>query len=137
MFSILIKSFQNLRILSTYSIVGIGTSIGYFFLYVLLVEYFYLSPFLSAIFGYIPGIFISYILCYFWVFKSSKNIISTSFKFFSVNILGYFINFTGIFVLVNMNEFEYRASQFFLFFFVSLHNYLLNYYWTFTVQKTS
>ena len=131
------NNLNKVRTVSTYSVVGIGTAIGYFLLYIFLVEYFYFSPFWAAVIGYIPGIPISYLLCYFWVFKSSKNLVNTSFKFFTVNILGYILNFVGIFILVDLFTTPYVLAQLMLFIVVAIHNYLLNYFWTFSAHETN
>ncbi len=133
MFTIIKNSLRNLRTISTYTIVGVGTTIGYFILYVALIEFINMRPFWAAVIGYVPGIFISFFLCYFWVFRSSSNIYSTSIKFFTVNILGYIINFIGIYIFVDLLLFSYFFSQLIVFVFVALHNYLLNYHWTFQV----
>jgi len=132
MLSYIKKNIQNLRTISTYSIVGIGTTIGYFLLYVLLIELVNFDPFWAAVIGYIPGIFISFFLCYFWVFRSSSGIYSTSIRFFTVNILGYIINFISIFVFVDILSIAYVTAQLIAFIIVALHNYLLNYHWTFS-----
>ena len=132
MLSILKNNLSKLRTVSTYTVVGIGTTIGFFLLYIAFIEFDYMKPFWAAVFGYIPGIFISFFLCYFWVFRSSSNIYSTSVKFFTVNILGYIINFIGIYIFVDLLLISYLVSQLIAFVIVALHNYLLNYYWTFS-----
>ena len=132
MLSYIKKNIKELRTISTYSIVGIGTTLGYFLIYVLLIEFASFEPFWAAVIGYIPGIFISFLLCYFWVFRSSSNIYSTSIRFFTVNILGYVINFIGIYVLVDLINISYVSAQLISFLIVALHNYLLNYHWTFS-----
>ena len=132
MLSYIKKNIQNLRTISTYSIVGIGTTIGYFLLYVLLIEFANFDPFWAAVVGYIPGIFISFFLCYYWVFRSSSSIYSTSIRFFTVNIMGYIINFISIYVLVDILSISYVLAQLIAFVIVALHNYLLNYHWTFS-----
>lgn len=132
MTSFLKKNIQELRTISTYSAVGIGTTLGYFFLYILLIEFGQFKPFWAAVIGYIPGIFISFFLCYFWVFRSSSNIYSTSVRFFTVNIMGYVLNFIGIYVFVDLIEIPYVIAQLIAFVIVALHNYLLNYHWTFS-----
>jgi len=127
----LYKSIMNLRIASSYGVVGLTTALLYYVIYIALVEIYDFQPFWAAVMGYLPGIPIGYLLCYYWVFDSSKDIYRTSIKYLSVNLAGYVVNFIGIYITVNVFSFPYAISQFCLFFVVALHNYLLNYHWTF------
>ena len=126
---------DNLWVLSSYGSVGIGTSIFYLGLYIMLIEYFIFTPFWAAVIGYLPGLFVGYLLTYHWVFKSSRNHFETSMKYLSVNGLGYLLNAFGIYVTVNIFLMDYLYSQFLVFLLVAIHNYTLNYLWTFSVRR--
>tara|TARA_B110000438_G_C15703761_1_gene602231 strand:- start:93 stop:491 length:399 start_codon:yes stop_codon:yes gene_type:complete len=129
--NLIAKITNNFRTISTYTIVGVGTAVGYLILYVLLIEIFSFRPIFAAILGYLPAIIASYILCYKWVFRSNLSYTTTSVKFFIVNGLGYLINTLGIFIIVEFLEFSYLLGQVLTFIVVALHNYFLNFYWTF------
>lgn len=126
---------SHFRTLSTYSVVGIGTAIGYLMLYVILIEIAGLRPVFAAILGYIPAIFTSYVLCYKWVFRSELGYKETSTKFLIVNGLGYLINVLGIFLTIDLFGFSYLLGQAITFLVVALHNYFLNFYWTFKQNR--
>ena len=126
---------QDIRTISTYSLVGILTAIGYLMLYVILVEVFAIDPVIAAVTGYLPAIFVSYVLCYKWVFRSNLNHWKTSSKFFLVNGMGYLINSLGVYITVDLFEWWYIYGQTLTFCIVALHNYLINYYWTFSAQN--
>tara|TARA_Y100000590_G_C14867533_1_gene693812 strand:+ start:62 stop:469 length:408 start_codon:yes stop_codon:yes gene_type:complete len=125
------KISENLRTVSTYSLVGIGTAIGYLILYILMIEILGFRPLIASILGYLPGLIIGYILCYKWVFRSNLSYKATSIKYFSVNGMGYLVNTFGIFILVETLDVDYLLGQLVTFVIVALHNYLFNYYWTF------
>jgi putative flippase GtrA len=129
--NLIAKITNNIRTISTYTIVGVGTAVGYLILYVLLIEIFSFRPIFAAILGYLPAIIASYILCYKWVFRSNLSYTTTSVKFFIVNGLGYLINTLGIFIIVEFLDFSYLLGQVLTFIVVALHNYFLNFYWTF------
>ena len=131
------KVTKHFRTISTYTIVGIGTALGYLFLYIIMIEAFSFRPVTAAVLGYRPAIITSYILCYKWVFRSTLGLKETSIKFLTVNGLGYLINVTGVFVLTDILEMSYLLGQIITFIIVALHNYLLNFYWTFQQNKES
>jgi len=133
----LIKKYikDNLWILSSYAGVGAGTAIGYLCLYVILIEYFFLTPFWSAVFGYLPGLVIGYLLTYYWVFKSLSNHLETSIKYIIVNGLGYLVNILGIYITINIYLLNYLFAQLLVFLVVAIHNYTLNFVWTFSKEK--
>ena len=102
-----------------------------------MIEAFSFRPVTAAVLGYLPAIITSYILCYKWVFRSTLGLKETSIKFLTVNGLGYLINVTGVFVLTDILEMSYLLGQIITFIIVALHNYLLNFYWTFQQNKES
>ena len=105
------KVTKHFRTISTYTIVGIGTALGYLFLYIIMIEALSFRPVNAAILGYLPAIITSYILCYKWVFRSTLGLKETSIKFLTVNGLGYLINATGVFVLTDILEMSYLLGQ--------------------------
>ena len=134
---ILFKIINNFRTISTYTIVGISTALGYLILYITMIEMLGFRPVMAAILGYLPAIITSYILCYKWVFRSKLGYKETSIKFLIVNGLGYLINVLGVFLTVDLLELSYLIGQGITFIIVALHNYTLNFYWTFRQNKES
>lgn len=132
MFSNFLK--KNAWIISSYTIVGIGTSLGYLMAYIILIEFFGLSAVLSAVIGYLPWLMIGYWLCYKWVFKSSLSLVSTSTKYLIINGMGYLLNIFGIYFSTVVIELNYIFGQGLTFIMVVIHNFCLNYYWTFKNQ---
>ena len=49
---------KEVRIISTYTVVGVGTALGYLFLYIALIKFFSFDPFWAAVVGYLPSMIV-------------------------------------------------------------------------------
>ena len=123
---------SEIKILGTYSVVTIATTLLYLLLYVSLVEVLSFSPMMAAIFGYLPCLIIGFLLAQHWVFRSKTKYVQTAYRYMVVNGVGYMWNLAAIFVLAEVWSLNYILSQFLAFVIVATNNYTLNRLWTFS-----
>lgn len=119
----------------TFAGVGaIGTA-GHYTTLVILVELFGLSPTMATTAGFIVGAVINYILNYVYTFKSTKNHLATSSKFFMVAAATAGVNSYIMYLGVEVLQFYYLLVQVVATTFVLLINYGVNKFWTFADEK--
>ncbi|UQG54442.1 MULTISPECIES: GtrA family protein [unclassified Marinobacter] len=121
----------NTRQIIRYGITGlIGTTVHFGTLF-FLVEIYAVDAVKASSCGFILTVIISYILNYFWTFKTRGNHLPTFIKYLSVSCSGLLLNALIMHVGVNNFGFHYGISQAFVVLVIPLTNYLINHYWTF------
>lgn len=120
----------NKKEITKFAIVGIiNTIIGLTIIYVLI--YLRFNDYTANLFGYVIGIFFSYILNKFYVFNNLRN--NINFKeiiiFLIIFIFSYLMNI--VILNISLNYFTSYVAQFFAIFVYTIFNFILNKFITF------
>ncbi|CUU68061.1 GtrA family protein [Campylobacter hyointestinalis subsp. hyointestinalis] len=120
----------NKKEITKFAIVGIiNTIIGLTIIYVLI--YLRFNDYTANLFGYVIGIFFSYILNKFYVFNNLRN--NINFKeiiiFIIIFIFSYLMNI--VILNISLNYFTSYVAQFFAIFVYTIFNFILNKFITF------
>ncbi|WP_350310517.1 GtrA family protein [Campylobacter hyointestinalis] len=120
----------NKKEITKFAIVGIiNTIIGLTIIYILI--YLRFNDYTANLFGYVIGIFFSYILNKFYVFNNLRN--NINFKeiiiFLIIFIFSYLMNI--VILNISLNYFTSYVAQFFAIFVYTIFNFILNKFITF------
>ncbi len=115
-----------------YAIVGLLGAAVHLFILTVLVEWIHWDPIVSSIAGFLVVLTLSYWLNVKWSFEHAQQSHRKAiFRYTFVSVLGLYLNTLIMFCLVNRLGIWYLLGQAIATLIVPIHNFLLNFYWTF------
>ncbi len=115
-----------------YVTVGLLGAMSHISTLTVLVEWFGVSPIAGSIIGFVVALSSSYWLNAKWTFDQvPKQHRQAIVRYIIVSMMGLCLNTLVMFCLVNGFGMWYLQGQFIAAILVPLHNFLLNFYWTF------
>lgn len=111
--------------------VGVVATASHYVVLLVLVNLFAMNAVVASSIGYIVGGVVNYVLNYQHTFQSSEPHAIAAPKFFTIAIIGFFINGSVMSFALNSLEFHYLVSQVVATLTVLIWNFLGNSYWTF------
>jgi putative flippase GtrA len=115
-----------------YVFVGIMGTLAHVSTLSVLVEWFKFEPIVGSVTGFLVALILSYLLNAKWSFDQvSKDHRQTLVRYTAVSGIGLCLNTSIMFFLVNQMGMGYLQSQVAAAIVVPLHNFILNFYWTF------
>ena len=115
-----------------YAIVGLLGAAIHIAILTILVEWAHWDPIVSSVAGFLVVLALSYWLNIKWSFKHSpQSHRKAIFRYTLVSVMGLGLNTLIMFCLVNGLGIWYLLGQAIATLIVPIHNFLLNFYWTF------
>ena len=123
------------RIFLRYAIVGLLGAAVHISILNILVEWAHWDPIVSSVAGFLVVLTLSYWLNVKWSFEHSEQSHRKAiFRYTLVSIMGLGLNTLIMFCLVNGLGIWYLLGQAIATLIVPIHNFLLNFYWTFKIK---
>jgi putative flippase GtrA len=120
------------RSFGRYVVVGLLGAVAHVSTLTLLVEQFRVNPIVGSIAGFLVALSLSYWLNARWTFDHvSKQHRQAIIRYTTVSVVGLCLNTLIMFCLINWFGVWYLIGQLIAAIVVPLHNFALNYYWTF------
>jgi putative flippase GtrA len=116
------------------SLGGLGTAVHYVFL-IVCVELLAVSPVPASILGYIAGAITNFLASHHVTFRSRAKLSRTAPRFFSVALVGFFLNWVAMLSLVDQLRVQYFVAQAISTVLVLGFNYVFNATWTFGGER--
>ncbi len=113
-----------------YSLVGCISTIIYFLSVFILVELFHQDPLVGSSLAYLIMTLISFFLNKTFTFGSDFSH-QKLLRFLIVSAIGFILNFSIMFLIVNVLSFHYAIGELVTILVIPITNFLLNNYWTF------
>jgi len=114
-----------------YFIVGALGTVTHLSLLYIAVEYLGFAPIVGSSCAFIWVVIQSYFLNRNWTFRSERRHSSALPRYVTVSTIGFFGNFSMMYILLNIFGLWYMLAQILTAFVIPLMNFLLNRYWTF------
>jgi putative flippase GtrA len=112
------------------SLGGFGTAVHYVFL-IVCVEVLSVGPISASILGYVAGAITNFLANHHITFRSSAKLSRTAPRFFSVALVGFFLNWVVMWCLVDQLRVQYFVAQAMSTVLILGFNYVVNATWTF------
>lgn len=112
----------------------LNTILGYCVIFAFM-YLFKFSPEVSNFIGYLVGLVASYFLNRIYTFNSKQDRRSEVFKFISVFIMAYALNFAVLLILIHVIYFHEGVSQLIAGFFYVIASFVMNKYYVFKIPK--
>ena len=118
-----------------YVIVGLLGAVTHTSTLIILVECFRVNPIVSSVAGFLVVLTLCYWLNVKWSFENSEQSHRKAiFRYTLVSVMGLCLNTLIMFCLVNGLGIWYLLGQAIATLIVPIHNFLLNFYWTFKIK---
>jgi putative flippase GtrA len=123
------------RRITGFGIVGIVATFVHSFFVVFFVEFVGVPPLLSTVLAFLLSVFISYGGNRYWVFKDRPFEQYQLSRFFLVAIMSFILNFSGMFVVVNLLYLSYLWGVFLGLVVVPLLTFFMHNFWSFRYEE--
>jgi len=118
-----------------YGIVGLLGTIVHIGVLALMVEVFQVNAVIGSIVGFVGALLCSYLLNYYWTFKSTHNHLSSFSRYLLVSLVGLGLNTLLMYVTVTILKWWYIYGQLSVILIVPATNYMLNRFWAFRENR--
>lgn len=122
--------------LARYGITGVSTNLLLYLAYIGLTRA-GISHLWAMTMAYLTGIFVGFALNRSWTFMHRDAAFPAALRYLLSHLLGYCLNFIGLFVLVNTLEKPHASSQALMIILVAMCLFLIQRNWVFTNQTVS